>query len=151
MSGKPKNVIVLDALIKKRRETAFRITEMERETETVRANLVHLDAVIRLFAPNVSPEQIPPQTRRPRQLAYFAHGEITRRALDMLRAGGTVKAVDIAKQAMTDKGFSFEGDRRTRIEFCRRITMQLTNMARKGTVEKIGVGRGSRWQLAGET
>src|SRR5205823_816342 len=111
MSGKSKNVIVLAALIKKRRETAFCVTEMERETETVRADLVHIDAVIRPFAPNVSPEDIPPQTRRPRQLAYFSHGEITRRALDMLRAGGSVTSLDIAKQAMADKGFSFEGDR----------------------------------------
>jgi hypothetical protein len=95
----------------------------------------------------VSPEQIPPQTRKPRQLAYFGHGEITRRALDMLRAGGTVTSLDIAKQAMADKGLSFEGDRRTRTEFCRRITMQLTNMAHKGTVTKIGAGRGSRWTL----
>ena len=104
MSGKPKSVVVLDALIKKRRETAFRVTEMEREIETVRADLVHIDAVIRMFAPDVSPEAIPPQLRKPRQLAYFSHGEITRRALDMLRAGGTVQAVDIAKQAMADKG-----------------------------------------------
>ena len=149
MGAKTKNVIVLAALIKKRRETAFHVTELERETETVRSDLVHIDAVIRLFAPDVSLEDIPPQTRKPRQLAYFAHGEITRRALDMLRKGGTVTSLDIAKQAMADKGFSFDGDRRTRSEFCRRITMQLTNMAHKGTVEKIGVGRGSRWKLAG--
>ena len=149
MSGKPKNVVVLAALIQKRRDTAFQITQMERDIETVRADLVHLDAVIRLFAPDVSPEDIPTPTRKPRQLAYFSHGEITRRVLDMLRVGGTVQAIDIAKRAMEDKGLSFEGDRRTRMDFSRRITLQLTNMARKGTVEKIGVGRGSRWRLMG--
>lgn len=42
---------------------------------------------------------------------------------------------------------SFDGDRRTRIEFGRRITMQLNDMARKRKVAKIGVGRSVRWRL----
>lgn len=48
---------------------------------------------------------------------------------------------------MTDKGLSFDRDRRTRIEFGRRITMQLNDMARKGKVAKVGFGRSVRWRL----
>jgi hypothetical protein len=56
-------------------------------------------------------------------------------------------AIDIAKVALADKGLSFE-DRPARTEFCRRITMQLQHLARKGVVEKVGFGRGVRWKLA---
>jgi len=40
----------------------------------------------------------------------------------MLWTGGTIAAIAVAKQAMEDKGLSFE-DRRMRREFCRRIAM----------------------------
>jgi hypothetical protein len=65
----------------------------------------------------------------------------------MLRGGGTVQAIDVAKRAMEEKGLSIE-DRRVRTEFSRRITMQLQHLRREGKVEKVGEGRGSRWRLA---
>jgi hypothetical protein len=142
------HVVTVAALIRLRRDIAFRITELEKQTEAVRADLVHIDAVIRMFAPKLDPDQIPERQRRPRRLEYFAHGEISRRCLDTLRMLGTIAAVEVARQAMADKGLSFEGDRRTRIEFCRRITMQLSAMARKGVVAKVGFGRGVRWKIA---
>jgi hypothetical protein len=141
------HTVAVAALVRKRRDIAFKIAEMERDTEAVRATPVHIDAVIRLFAPDLPPDVLPERQRRPRQLDYFAHGEITRRVLDMLRAGGEIQAIDVARQAMADKGLNFEGDRRTRIEFARRITMQLNHMARRGMVEKVGSGRGVRWKL----
>ncbi len=138
---------LIKTLLRKRRDIAFHITELERQAEAVRADLIHLDAVIRIFAPDLPPDVLPERQRHPRRLDYFAHGEITRRVLDMLRPGGTIQAIDIAKQAIEEKGFSFE-DRRVRTEFCRRITMQLNHMQRRGSVEKIGAGRGVRWKLA---
>lgn len=73
---------------------AFHITELEQQTEAARADLIHLDAVIRLFAPELAPDALPARQRHPRRLDYFAHGEIARRVLDMLRVGGTVAAID---------------------------------------------------------
>jgi hypothetical protein len=137
---------LVKTLLRKRRDVEFRIGEIEREAEAMRADLMHLDAVIRIFAPDIEPAALPPRLRHPRRLEYFSHGEITRRILDMLRVGGTVATIDVAKKAMEDKELSFE-DRRLRTEFCRRITMQLNHMRRERKVERIGEGRGSRWRL----
>lgn len=140
---------LIKTLLRKGRDVAFHITELEQQAEAARADLIHLDAVIRLFAPEVEPDALPARQRHPRRLDYFAHCEITRRVLDMLQIGGTVLAIDVAKNAIEDKGLSFE-DRRVRTEFCRRITMHLNHMRRERKVENIGQGRGVRWKLTGE-
>jgi hypothetical protein len=139
--------VAVAALVRLRADTAFRVGELEKQTEAARADLIHIDAVIRMLAPQLDPGDIPERQRRPRRLEYFAHGELTRRILDALRPGGTAGAIDIAKVALADKGLSFE-DRPVRTEFCRRITMQCQHMARKGVIEKVGFGRGVRWKLA---
>lgn len=141
--------VAIAALVRLRADTAFRVNELEKQTEAARADLVHIDAVIRMLAPQLDPDHIPERQRRPRRLEYFAHGEITRRILDLLRENETVAAIDVARQALADKGLSFE-DRPVRTEFCRRITMQAAHMARKGTLEKVGFGRSVRWRLAAE-
>ena len=66
-----------------------------------------------------------------------------------LRGGnhGEIAAIDVVRKAMADKGLSFDGDRRTRTEFARRITMQLNGMARQGKITKLGFGRSVRWRL----
>lgn len=139
--------VAVAALVRLRADTAFRVGELEKQTEAARADLIHIDAVIRMLAPHLARDDMPVRQRQPRRLEYFAHGEISRRILDGLRPGGTIQAVDIAKQAMLDKGLSV-ADKPVRTEFCRRITMQLSHMHRKGRVEKVGFGRGVRWKLA---
>jgi hypothetical protein len=133
--------------VRLRADAAFRVGELEKQTEAARADLIHIDAVIRMLAPHLDPDDIPERQRRPRRLEYFAHGEISRRILDGLRPGEPMPAIEITRKALADKGLSFE-DRLVRTEFCRRITMQLQHMARKGTVERVGFGRGVRWRLA---
>jgi uncharacterized membrane protein len=141
------NRVAVAALVRLRRDVAFQLAEIEKTTERVRADLVHIDAVIRMLAPGLDIDELPERQRRPRRLEYFAHGEITRRILDLLRDNETIAAVDVARRALADKGLSFE-DRPVRTEFCRRITMQFTHMARKRVVAKVGFGRGVRWRLA---
>jgi hypothetical protein len=141
------NPVTVVALVRKRRDIAFEVADLERATEAKRQELIHIDAVIRLFAPELEPENIPERHRKPRRLAYFAHGEISRRCFDMLRSGQTLAAIDLARQAMADKELNFDSERNLRIEFARRITSQLNAMARKGEIEKVGNGRGVRWRL----
>ncbi len=106
LRGEHANLIKI--LLRKRGDIAFHITELERQGEGVRADLAHIDAVIRLFAPDIAPDAMPERLRHPRRLNYFAHGEITRRVYDMMRGGGTVAAIDVAKQAIEEKSLSFE-------------------------------------------
>ena len=148
MTDQPQNKYVVAALVRLRKDTAFRIVEMEKQTEGVRADLVHIDAVLRMFAPELDLDTLPLRLHRPHRLDYFSHGEISRRVFDCLREnGGEIAAIDVVRKAMADKGLSFDGDRRTRTEFARRITMQLNGMARQGKIAKVGFGRSVRWRI----
>jgi hypothetical protein len=80
-------------------------------------------------------------------LPYFAHGELTQRIFDALWVGGTVTSLEIAVQAIRDKGLDPENDKPTGTDFVRRVSLALRDVQRKGKVEKIGRGRALRWQL----
>ena len=140
---------LIKTLLRKRRDVAFHITELESEVETTRADLAHLDAVIRMFAPDIPPNLLPKRLHRPRQLHCFAHGEITRRVYDMLRGGNTIQAIDVARRAMEEKELPL-GDKKLTTEVSRRVAMQLNHMRRDGKVERIGRGRGARWRLVAD-
>jgi hypothetical protein len=75
---------VVSALVDKRAEIAGRIRKMEQELGQFRADLVHLDATIRLFAPELEPRTIPAKAIR-RSDGWFALGEMRRLVLDALR------------------------------------------------------------------
>src|ERR1019366_8794902 len=75
---------VISALRAKRAEVSGYIHDLEKKVKRMRANLAHIDATIRVFAPDLNPDSIPPK-RRYRRSRYFAKGELSRRCLDMLR------------------------------------------------------------------
>jgi hypothetical protein len=142
------HVDAVRALCDKRAEVALQLSELERRQDQLRAELVHIDAVSRLFRPDLDPEAIPARKRRHTRSDYFAHGEISRRAYAAVRDDKTLAAVEIAAEAMRDKGLDPESDRATRIDFVRRITLQLNAMYREGNIAEVGNGRGVRWKLA---
>jgi hypothetical protein len=123
----------------------FEIGELEKRVDQLRTELVHLDAVLRLFRPDFKAEGLPVRHRRPTKSPYFAHGELTKRIYDAMRTGGTVSSFEIAADAMRDKGLDPENDKPTRTDFVRRVSLALGDMQRKGKVEKIGRGRAMRW------
>jgi hypothetical protein len=141
-------VVTANALVAKRAEILFEIGELEKQADRLRAELVHLDAVLRMFRPDFKAEGLPVRHRRPTKSPYFAHGEMTRRIFDAMRARGTVTSLEVASDAMRDKGLDPDADLSTRTDFVRRVTLQLNDMHRKGKVEKIGRGRALRWKLA---
>src|SRR5208283_3595882 len=69
-----------------------------------RAELVHLDATIRLFAPAMEPETIP--AKRVRQSdPWSERGELSCRVLDALRrAGAPIRARDLVRAVTIDNG-----------------------------------------------
>jgi hypothetical protein len=113
----------------------------------LQTELVHLDAVLRMFQPDFKAEGLPVRHRRPTKSPYFSHGELTQRIFDALRIGGTVTSVEVATQAMRDKGLDPESDKPTRTDFVRRVALALGDMQRKSKVERIGRGRAMRWRL----
>src|ERR1700676_2770601 len=107
--------VAVNALRNKRSQLAGDIEYHERQIDLLRADLVHLDAALRLFDPDTDPDDIMPRRRVPRRSHYFAKGEQTRRVFEAIRNHGTVSAVEIAAQAMADKGIP-ETDRKMRRE-----------------------------------
>jgi hypothetical protein len=143
------NEVTMNALVAKRAEILFEITEAERRIDQLRTELVHLDAVLRMFRPDFKVEGLPIRHRRPTKSPYFAHGELTKRIYNAMRISGMVASAEIAVAAMRDKGLDSENDSVTRTDFVRRVTLQLNDLVRKDKVEKIGRGRAMKWKLAG--
>jgi hypothetical protein len=142
------HTVTANALVAKRADILFEIGELEKRIEQLRTELVHLDAVLRMFRPDFKAEGLPVRHRRPTKSPYFAHGELTKRIYDAMRTSETVSSGEIAADAMRDKGLDPDNDSVTRTDFVRRVTLQLNDLCRKGKVEKIGRGRGVRWKLA---
>ena len=95
---------VVSALVSKRAEIAGLIARTERQLGQFRADLVHLDATLRLFAPGLEPKTIPAKRIRQADL-WFEHGELPRRVLDALRrAEAPIHAPDVVRAVMIDKG-----------------------------------------------
>src|SRR5271163_1743750 len=95
---------VVSALANKRVEIAGMIARTQQQLGQFRADLVHLDATIRLFAPTMEPETIP--AKRIRQSdPWFERGELSRGVLDALRRAGTpIRAPDLVRAVMIDNG-----------------------------------------------
>jgi len=73
---------VVTALRAKRAEISGHVHDLERKLARHRANLANIDATIRLFAPELNPDTIPPK-RTYRRTRYFAKGELSRRILGL--------------------------------------------------------------------
>ena len=140
------------ALKDKRAELSSIIADLEKRINQHRADLVHVDAVLRLFVPELEPETINAKRPAPVRSRYFADGELTRRCLEALRRaegraeGRPVAAEELAVAAMVDKGLD-PADRKTRSDFIRRMLYALSSLRSKGMVEKLGHGLGARWRL----
>jgi len=141
------NEITMNALVAKRAEILFEIGEAEKRIAQLQTELVHLDAVLRMFRPDFQAEGLPVRHRRPTKSPYFTHGELTQRIFDAMRVSGTVTSFEVAAQAMRDKSLDPENDKPTRTDFVRRVALALGDMQRKGKVEKIGKGWALRWKL----
>jgi len=68
---------VVSALVSKRAEIAGFIARTKQQFSQFRADLVHLDATLRLFAPELEPKTIPAKRIRQADL-WFEHGELPR-------------------------------------------------------------------------
>jgi hypothetical protein len=149
------NKVAINALIQKRAEIAGRIRVLEQQTDQLRAEMIHVDSVLRLFAPDIETEKIPVKPRSLRRSEYFARGELTRICLGALRnaaesSEGWLTGEEITIGTMRDKGLDPMRDRRLRADFHRRILQTLDALERRyGTVAKSGHGRsGVSWRIA---
>jgi hypothetical protein len=97
---------VVAGLIEKRRELAGIIDQMQRQLDQYRADLTHIDGVLRVLASDLDPEMIWPK-RAYRRNRYFARNELSRLCLGVLRtaAGELLSTDDIADRVIAAKSF----------------------------------------------
>src|SRR3954447_21948957 len=96
--------LVVGGLKEKRAELSGIITDLEKRINQHRADLMHVDAVLRLFAPDITPGTIVPKAPR-RRNEWFKPGELARMVLDVLRlAPAPLSIRDITVQVMQRRG-----------------------------------------------
>jgi hypothetical protein len=138
---------VISALREKRALVAGLIEKLERKLEQHRADLTHIDGVLRLFQPDRDPDEIKPK-RTYRRTRYFARNELARFCMGVLRdAPGHITTDEIAVQVIAAKGFE-AADSTLRASIRDQLLTVLRAARKRATVEQIGLGRGVRWKLA---
>ena len=140
---------IVSGLIEKRRELAGIIDELQRQLDQHRADLTHIDGVLRVLAADLDPNTIRPK-RMYRRNRYFARNELSRLCLGVLRtaAGELLSTDDIAGRVITAKGFD-PGDTILRAAIREQAGSTVKRLHREGTIENVGSGRASKWKLAG--
>ena len=138
---------VVSGLIEKRREVAGIIDDLQRQLDQYRADLTHIDGVLRVLAADLDPETIRPK-RGYRRNRYFARNELSRLCLGVLRTAASelLSTDDIAGRVIAAKGFD-AGDAILRAAIREQVGSTVKRLNRDGTVENIGAGRASKWKL----
>lgn len=129
---------LISGLTAKRAEVSGIIADLEKRIAQHRADLVHIDAVLHLCAPDVVPEEIAPKAVRKRN-GWFGPGECTRLAYDAMRtAGEPLPTRTITEILMEAKGLEY-ADARTRELVQRTICGALNRASETERVERDGV------------
>ena len=138
---------VVSGLIEKRRELVGIIDQLQRQLDQHRADLMHIDGVLRILASDLDPETIRPKRAYPRN-RYFARNELSRLCLGILRAsaGEPLSTDDIAGRVVTAKSFdATDGILRAAIRD--QVGSTVKRLHREGAIENIGDGRASKWRM----
>ena len=136
---------VVAALKDKRAELSGSIADLEKRIGQHRADLLHVDAVLRLFAPEFEPTTIPPRAvRRPN--SWFKPGELARLVLDVLRTAPAALTVrEITVQVMERRGLDPQDTRAA--ELLRKLVSNALSRQAADLVERIQDGALVSWQI----
>ena len=135
---------VIGGLRDKRAELAGMVNRLEQELAQHRASLVHLDATMRLFDPDIRPEAIRPRQPRAHN-DWFRPGECLRLIYDVLRdAEQPVTTRDLAGRIMAAKGIA-EADTRARQLVHKTVLASLTRA--KQTIERLETAGVVSWRV----
>ena len=139
---------VVSALRAKRAEISGHVHDLECKLARHRTNLANIDATIRLFAPELNPDSIPPK-RTYRRTRYFAKGELSRRILSVLReaSGKPMTTAAITSAVLADKGFPV-GEGALSEAVTDMVLTVLRRLCKRETVAKSGTSRNAQWALA---
>ena len=135
---------VIRALRDKRSELAGLVKGLEQKLGEHRTALTHLDATLRLFDPEIRPEEIRPHRSRTRSV-WFRPGECLRLIYDVLRgAPQPLTTREIAERVIDTKGMT-NGDERSRA-LIQKVVLGSLSPARN-TIERIETAGVVRWRV----
>jgi hypothetical protein len=142
------NPDIIAALLVKRAEIGRAIADLQREERKRKAEMVQLDAAIKLFAPSVTLAKR--EATRFARSVHFVVGELSRRCNQAMREanGQPITADTLAVSAMREKGLDL-GDGELRQDIARRFLWTLNRMLSRKVVVKEGYGADARWRLPG--
>jgi hypothetical protein len=137
----------LDALKRKRAEITGEIARLHARLGTSANELEHLDAVIRLFAPDFVAESILPKVFVPPK-SWSKRGEMSRAVLSILRvAKGPQTAREIAAQIVAQRGL--DSDPGILNVMTRRVAGVLRDKREAGLVRSLEeTGLWLQWEIA---
>jgi hypothetical protein len=135
---------VVSALRNKRAELAGTVRQLEQQLAQQVANLAHLDATMRLFDPDIRPQEIRPKQQRARG-AWFRQGECLRLIYDQLRdAPRPVATRELAERIMRTKAIPAGDDHRR--ELIQKTVLGSLNRA-KETIARVETAGIVSWRL----
>ena len=139
---------VVSALVDKRGELAGQIVRIEQQLGQFRADLIHVDATIRLFAPTLEPETIQAKVIRRRD-GWFETGEVKRRLLDTLRwSDQPMAAPGLVRVVMIEKGLD-PADRAGFAKVQLKVGANLRQLASRGVLIRSTGKQGTvLWSIA---
>ena len=139
--------IAVNALRNMRAKISGKIAMHTREIDRPRAELIHIDATLRLFDPETDPNGIPAVRYYPKRTEWFARGEVTRRLYEAFRNEGVIWPNEVARRAIAENGIS-EADSKVVQDIISIFTHVAAYLTRRGKLVKIGKGRDARWKVA---
>ena len=136
---------VVAALKDKRAELSGSIADLEKRIGQHRADLLHVDAVLRLFAPDFEPAAIPPKAVR-QPSGWFRPGELARMVLEVLRAAPAPLSIrEITAQVMERRGLDPQDGRMA--ELLRKLVRNALNRQAADLVERVEDEIPVRWRV----
>ena len=139
---------VVSALAQKRAELSSMIADMERRIVTVRADVGHLDATLRLFDPDLKAERASPRASSSKRSEHFGLGELARRCRDVMREaeGRPITTTAAVEAILLAKGLD-PADAALCQDFGQRLLGTFYRMAQKGELNRTGEGLRAEWRL----
>jgi hypothetical protein len=135
---------VISALSNKRAELAGIVSQLERQLGQQQANLAHLDATMRLFDPDIQPNQIRPRQQRAHSV-WFRPGECLRLIYDELRdAVQPMTTRQLAERITRVKAMTMDDNRQR--ELVQKTLLGSLNRA-KETIVRIETAGVVSWRL----
>jgi hypothetical protein len=135
---------VVGALRNKRAELAGVVIQLEKQLAQQRTDLTHLDATMRLFDPQLRPNEIRPRQQRERS-AWFRPGECLRMIYDQLRdAAQPMTTRELAERIMRVKAMPATDDRHR--ELVQKTVLGSLNRA-KATIARVEAAGVVSWRL----